>query len=334
MAAMPGSCRPTRLLDVRLGVLASAKRNLKTGAVCTLHIHTQEVEAHVHLSDSAALAPGEEGLAQIRTTVPVVAWPDDRFILRLPSPARTIGGGSVLLPARRKARWKRRRDRSIADLLRGNHALRAMLVEAGPAGLTPDDVMGVMGVKEERLKELAELAEKADALVRWGNGGWWLEAAEAEAWLDRAGAWLSGRYDRKAPVSWVPRQELLGRWLRVLGQARGEALVEALEGAGRIEVEGDRIRPAGHRVRLSGAQKASLAGREGDLRIPETSVRTGKELESAIGTETRQVLPLMVEDGELVRFGGDFFVARDDHGESARKTGRARDLSVDKDKRS
>jgi selenocysteine-specific elongation factor len=310
MAAMPGSCRPTHLLDVRLGVLASAKRNLKTGAVCTLHIHTQEVEAHVHLSGSVALAPGEEGLAQIRTTVPVVAWPDDRFILRLPSPARTIGGGTVLLPARRKARWKRRRDRTIADLLRGNRALRALLVEAGPAGLTPDVVMGVMGVKAERLNELAESAEKADALVRWGNGGWWLEAAEAEAWLDRAGAWLSGRYDRKAPVSWVPRQELLGRWLRVLGQARGEALVEALERAGRIEVEGDRIRPAGHRVRLSDAQKAAWQAVQAILCDPETSIRTGKELESAIGTEARQVLPLMVEDGELVRYGGDFFVAR------------------------
>jgi selenocysteine-specific elongation factor len=310
MAAMLGSCRPTHLLDVRLGVLASAKRSLKTGAVCTLHIHTQEVEAHVHLSDSAALAPGDEGLAQIRTTVPVVAWPDDRFILRLPSPARTIGGGTVLLPARRKARWRRRRDRTIADLLRGNLALRALLVEAGPAGLTPDDVMGVMGVKAERLNELAESAESAEALVRWGNGGWWLEAAEAEAWLDRAGAWLSGRYDGKAPVSWVPRQELLGRWLRVLGQARGEALVEALERAGRIEVEGDRIRPAGHRVRLSDAQKAAWQAVQAILCDPETFIRTGKELESAIGSEARQVLPLMVEDGELVRYGGDFFVAR------------------------
>jgi selenocysteine-specific elongation factor len=111
-------------------------------------------------------------------------------------------------------------------------------------------------------------------------------------------------------VSWVPRQELLGRWLRVLGQARGEALVEALERAGRIEVEGDRIRPAGHRVRLSDAQKAAWQAVQAILCDPETFIRTGKELESAIGSEARQVLPLMVEDGELVRYGGDFFVAR------------------------
>ena len=311
LAAAPGSCRPTHLLDVRVTLLGSAKRALKTGAVCTLHIHTQEVEAHVHLSGVPALAPGETGLAQVRTTAPVAAWPGDRFILRLPSPARTIGGGTVLLPARRKARWKRARDRAIAGLLEREGALEAMLVEAGPSGLAPEEIMASMGVTAEALEAMANGAEAAGHLARWGGGRWWLNAGEAEAWLDRASAWLSARYDRKAPVSWVPRQELLGRWLRVLGQARGEALVEALERASRIEVDGDRIRPAGHRVSLSEAQKAAWEAVLKVLADPETAVRTGKELEIGLGPESRQVLPLMVEDGEILRYGGDFFIARD-----------------------
>lgn len=311
LAAAPGSCRPTHLLDVRATLLGSAKKALKTGAVCTLHIHTQEVEAHVHLSGVAALAPGDTGLAQVRTTSPVVAWPGDRFILRLPSPARTIGGGSVLLPARRRARWKRPRDRAIAGLLEQDRALEALLVEAGPSGLTQEEIMATLGVTAEVLETKAKRAEAAGELARWGGGRWWLDSGEAEAWLNRASAWLGSRYDRKAPVSWVPRQELLGRWLRVLGQARGEALVEALQRSSRIEVEGDRIRPAGHRVSLSGAQKAAWAGVLKVLGDAETAVRTGKELESGVGPEVRQVLPLMVEDGEILRYGGDFFTTRE-----------------------
>ncbi len=311
LAAAPGSCRATHLLDVRVTLLASARRALKTGAVCTLHIHTQEVEAHVHLSGAEALPPGESGLAQVRTTSPVVAWPGDRFILRLPSPVRTIGGGSVLLPARRKARWKRPRDRAISSLLEKDQALEAMLVEAGPSGLAPEEIMASMGVTAAALDDMATKVEASGALARWGRGRWWLDAGEAGAWLDRASAWLSARYDRKAPVSWVPRQELLGRWLRVLGHARGEALVEALEGASRIEVDGDRIRPAGHRVSLSKAQKAAWEAVLKVLCDPETAVRTGKELEAGLGPESRQVLPLMVEDGEILRYGGDFFMTRE-----------------------
>ena len=99
LAAEAGSIWPTHLLDVRVRVLASAKRPLKTGAVCTLHVHTQEVEAHIHLCGRDALAPGEECLAQARLPQPAAAWPGDRFILRL----RRIGtelSHDVLNPAR------------------------------------------------------------------------------------------------------------------------------------------------------------------------------------------------------------------------------------------
>lgn len=311
MAAAPGALRPTHLLDVELHVLPSAKRDLKTGAVCALHMHTQEVEAHVHMSGTRSLPPGGKTLAQVRTTVPVMAWPGDRFILRLPSPARTIGGGTVLLPARRKARWNRPRDRAIADLLEHNRIVKAMLVEAGPSGLTPEDVMGVMGVRADGLEEIAARAEASGALERWGDGRWWLDSEEAETWLERASAWLASRYDRKGPVSWIPRQELLGRWLRVLGHAKGEALVAALLRAGRIEADGDRIRPSGHRVTLSSAQKAAWEGVLRILRDPATAVRTGRELQDAIGPEARQVLSLLVENRDLVRYGGDFFMAQE-----------------------
>ena len=39
---------------------------------------------------------GAEGLIQVRTKTPVVAGPGDHFILRTPSPVRTIGGGRIV----------------------------------------------------------------------------------------------------------------------------------------------------------------------------------------------------------------------------------------------
>ncbi len=305
----PGTVWPTHLLDVRLSVLPSAKRPLKTGAVCTLHLHTQEVEAHVHLAEADALAPGEEGLAQLRCPEKVCAWPQDRFILRLPSPARTVAGGEVLLPARRRARWRRARDRAVGQALLARDALRAILLEAGPAGLSPKDLVERLGLTPERLKALSAEGEKAGRLVKWGGGTWWLDAGEASGWLDRAADWLKARHAGRSPVDSIPRQELLGRWGRILGAARCEALLQALVAAGRAEVEGDRVRPAGHRVTLTPPQRAAWDGILARLAEARTPVQTGKELEEAYGSAARQVLPLLVAEGHLRRFGGDFFIA-------------------------
>ncbi|MEW6758518.1 MAG: selenocysteine-specific translation elongation factor, partial [Acidobacteriota bacterium] len=305
----PGTVWPTHLLDVRLSVLPSARRPLKTGAVCTLHLHTQEVEAHVHLAEAVSLAPGEEGLAQLRCPEKVCAWPQDRFILRLPSPARTVAGGEVLLPARRRARWRRGRDRAVGEALRARDALKAMLVEAGPAGLSQKDGVGRLGLMPESLDALSAAGEKAGTLVKWGGGAWWLDAGEASGWLDRAAAWLKARHAGKSPVDSIPRQELLGRWSRMLGAARCEALLQALVAAGRVELEGDRVRPAGHRVTLTPPQRAAWDGILGRLAEAGTPVQTGKELEEAFGPSARQVLPLLVSEGRLRRFGGDFFIA-------------------------
>jgi selenocysteine-specific elongation factor len=306
LAATPGSCWPARLLDVRLRVLPSAVVPVRTGSTCALHVHTQEVEAHVHLEGKSSLGPGESGLAQLRMAEPVMCWPGDRFILRMPSPARTVAGGEILLVARRKARWTRAKDAALARALEKGKALEGLLLEAGPAGLSSEEAAGRLGVSQVNLEALANFSEKAGRLKRWGSGRWWLEASEAQAWLERAETWLKSKHQGPSPLAWVPRQELLGRWLRVLGAARGEALIWALAEEGCIETEGDRVRLKGHRVQLTPsqlkAQEAVLAALAG----PGFAARTGRELEE-IGIEVRRILPLLIASGRLVRFGGDHF---------------------------
>src|SRR5690606_40999411 len=52
----------------------------------------------LRLLGSQGLKPGEEAFIQLRTDHPVIASKGDRFILRLPSPSETLGGGIVLDP--------------------------------------------------------------------------------------------------------------------------------------------------------------------------------------------------------------------------------------------
>lgn len=309
LVAAPGSVWPTHLLDVHVEVLSSVRLPLKTAATLTLHIHTQEVEAHLHLKGAAALGPGESGLAQLRMPEAVMAWPGDRFILRLPAPAGTVAGGHVLLVARRKARWRRAVERHTAHALSQGDTLGALLVEAGPVGIFAREAGARLGETAVGLEQKAREAEGSGTLVRWGSEGWWLAASEAKAWTQRATAWLESRQGGKSPMAWVPRQEFLGRWQRMLGPARAEALLEALAATELVETQRDRVRTAGYRVKLTPVQRAALETVRASLSGEGFPIRTGKELEEATGAVVRQVLPLMTAAGDLVRFGGDFFMA-------------------------
>ena len=309
LVAAPGSVWPAHLLDVEVEVLPSARHPLKTAATLALHIHTQEVEAHLHLDGVASLGPGEVGLAQLRMPEPVLAWPGDRFIIRLPSPVGTVAGGRVLLVARRKARWRRPVDHQTALALGRGDTLAALLVEAGPVGATPEEVGPRLGVSVVELERNAVEAEASGRLVRWGQGGWWLAPPEGRAWQERAAAWLKARQSGNEPSEWLPRQEFLGRWQRMLGTVRAEALLQALAASGLAETAGDRVRTSGHQVKLTPQQRGAKEAVSAMLSREAFSIRTGKEMEEALGPAVRQVLPLMTASGDLVRFGGDFFMA-------------------------
>jgi selenocysteine-specific elongation factor len=65
-----------------------------------LHSGTAVTEASVKLLDRDRLACGQRALAEILLAEELVMAAGDRFILRLPSPSQTLGGGTVLPEAR------------------------------------------------------------------------------------------------------------------------------------------------------------------------------------------------------------------------------------------
>jgi selenocysteine-specific elongation factor len=127
--APPETLRTTRVVDVKMRLLASAPRALKDGARVHFHSYTMETVGEVRLYESrevdptvldsevkpptptakhavgmghpgaagrAQLFPGAEGFAQVRLAEAALLLPGDRFILRQFSPVVTIGGGVVV----------------------------------------------------------------------------------------------------------------------------------------------------------------------------------------------------------------------------------------------
>ncbi|MBK7643784.1 MAG: selenocysteine-specific translation elongation factor [Planctomycetes bacterium] len=123
VAAAPGFYRGVRMIGTQLTALATLESPLSDRAHIRLHIGTAEALGELVLLDREVLAGGETGLAQLRLEEPVVCAPGDRFVLRLASPALTLGGGVVLEES--KHRLKRFKNFVVEELSRAATSLES-----------------------------------------------------------------------------------------------------------------------------------------------------------------------------------------------------------------
>ena len=96
VVTLPGQMRTTLLLDARLHLLADAPRPLTHNTQADFYSGSQEISARVRLLDCDEVQPGQSAWVQLRLNRPAVVARRDHFILRIPSPSMTIGGGEIL----------------------------------------------------------------------------------------------------------------------------------------------------------------------------------------------------------------------------------------------
>jgi selenocysteine-specific elongation factor len=91
----PETVKAVDVLDVEVRLLEGAVA-LKHRAKVHFHAFTSQSMANIYLFGYEPVQPGTLRLMRIKLTEPIVLLPDDRFVLRQPSPVGTIGGGRVL----------------------------------------------------------------------------------------------------------------------------------------------------------------------------------------------------------------------------------------------
>ncbi|HVP36894.1 MAG TPA: selenocysteine-specific translation elongation factor [Terriglobales bacterium] len=92
----PGNAILTNFLDAKVTVLLDAPFSLKHGSDLLFMLGTSEILGRISLLNTDQLKPGQAGFARLKLNDQVLARVGDHFILRLPSPPRTLGGGIVL----------------------------------------------------------------------------------------------------------------------------------------------------------------------------------------------------------------------------------------------
>jgi len=251
----PSQLQPTLLADAHFTQLNDIDRPLAHNAEVKIFCGASESVANVRLLESDKLPPGSCGWLQLRLREPLPASRGDRFILRYPSPAETIGGG-VIVNAHPGRRLKRFQPAIIDELelrLSGTPGERLALAAKGDAPQTLSELQKKLGYSDDELSAARDEALQGGLIRQLDANRYW--AAESWQRLSQAIETELGNYHKGNPLRLgMPRPELQSRLNTKL-----ELLDAIVENEDRLTLESGFVRLREHAIRFSDEQRQKAA---------------------------------------------------------------------------
>ena len=312
----PNTLRPTQLIEAYLEYLPDAPRPLKHRTKARFHIGTALTHASVFLLDREELSPGEAGFVQLRLERPVVALPQDRFVIRGSAAIQTVGGGTILDSHPDKHR--RFSPSVIADLSllkdgTNEQALRQHIRHSGMGGITLEDLSNRVEVSPGGIQaNIRKMAEKGDLLFIDPEKLKVIEKGQYQGLRELVLAQL-GEFHRRSPMkSGLSKEELRTKLPPEVDIKLFQILINQLIQSKEVVLEKDKLRLPVHQI--------SSADEKGLVKRVEASVLKGglqppspKELSeewSEREEEVRAIFEHLTHEGVLVKIKGEIYVHR------------------------
>jgi selenocysteine-specific elongation factor len=319
LLAPVGRLRPTQVLDVQVDVLKSVARPLRSRVRVRVHLGAAEVLARVRvLEESGEIVPGKSGFAQLRLEAPIVALPQERFIIRSYSPQRTIAGGRILDPHAtrhrgREATVARSRLETLAVADRATQ-LSLFVETAGERGLRRADVAARTGWTDEVLVDAVGQATKSGRVI--DADGVYIGSDSFEGLSNAALAEVEAQHKREPLARGILRETLREQVFTDAAPEVFRAVMSHLESVGALRSEKEVVRAASHSLSLSSADAALRDGLEKIYSDAALEAPTFDEalarLDGASNSRehVRKIVQLLVDAGLLVRVNTDLFFHR------------------------
>ncbi|HEV7672372.1 MAG TPA: SelB C-terminal domain-containing protein [Thermoanaerobaculia bacterium] len=253
----PGTFAASARLLVRFELLPDAPASLSGFVPIQLHLFASEVYGRLRPLDPAELKPGERGLAEIRLAAPVVARRGDRFIVRRPSPAATLGGGEILDPA-----WRPYRGKLLPPALAAlgpapdlASALGFWVLEAGERGAEIDDLARRLGVRSSAIEADLRRSTHQGKLLAVpagpGRGRRFLAPATYQRLAERAGKVLAEHFKRDRLAMAIPKADAVRKIVRGRGAELADVYLDWLAKQKILQVSGDQVTLPGRGSQLT-----------------------------------------------------------------------------------
>jgi len=301
MLVMHGALAPANVIDAEITLLPYAPA-LKHRARAHLHAFTSEVMADISLYHGDPVKPGTTRLARLKLSSPIMLTPGDRFILRQPLPAGTVGGGRVLdanplVHARRAVTegWLEKMAKSAPAL-----QLELRVQRRGSEGVHADALAREMGLNIEGVLEIAkDQLDSAELIMVSG-----------EVLVSRA-AFINAINAVLAQLKTAGAEGLKRAVLQDQSGMKDEVFCSVIariitDRHAHIRGEVVTIAGAAPAISIHGAQKldaASAVYRKAALAPP--SVQEAAQQLRVGEVEMRRLITLLIREKTLVRMGSD-----------------------------
>ncbi|HTC92835.1 MAG TPA: selenocysteine-specific translation elongation factor [Terriglobales bacterium] len=304
----PGLFTPTRIVDVRLSLLRSAKP-LQDRSRVHFYAHTSEAIGDLLLHGKKQVAPGEDAYAQLRLSGSTLLLPNDHFIVRQFSPVVTIGGGIVLdgSPIRQKPE-EHLRFLEIVDKGSPEQILEARIARQGGNGLDVARAVAETGWLSKTVKDVAS------ALINQGKvvcSSGVLASTGMLAELQKKTFAEIETFQQQNPLAGGYSKEALRERLGIRNEIF-ECVIADLVRLKKIEVSGERVHAAGSGAvmgvvmkdeEIESKQAIEQAFAQAGLKVP-----TLKEILAGLKIDkgrAQRLVTLLLREKTLVKLGDD-----------------------------
>ena len=313
----PQTITPTYMVDAYLEHLPTSPRPLRNRVKQRFHIGTSSALATIVLLDRGELAPGERGFVQLRFEKPVVAFPQDRFVIRGSSAIQTLGGGVVIdsHPVKHK--------RLAKDVLAGLTILRDRgeeevvthhLASPGVKGMSLRQLRERVNIPPGRLsKLLGELMARAEIVAIDGEEGRFVHSLGYEQLREKTLSYIL-EFHEKYPLKLGPsKEEVKSKLPKTVETKLFHRMLRDLVDSKEVLIEKDKLRLSTHRISLRDDQKRLKNRVEGLFANGGLQSPSLKELASKLSTdesEVRNVIYLLMEEGAIIKAKEDIYFHR------------------------
>ncbi len=322
--SVPNVLRPTQIFDAQIEVLKGAKRPLKSRQRVRVHIGTLEALARVQvLNEANEIGKGEKDFVQFTLEIPVVAIPNERFIIRSYSPQITIAGGRILdaLAAKHRRKDVENVRKNLNNLIEAAGAddkvkqVKFFLETANENGLTVTDLQARTGWLDEILrKAIAENVEKK-AIVEADN--FYVARTPFENLKTKTLAEIENQHRREPLAKGILRGTLREKIFSHLAPEIFKTTLVRLEKEGKISAEKDFVRAISHNQELS-ADETKVRERlfkiytEAKLEVPtlENALNDSTAGTKLVREHARKIFQLLLNSGEIVKITEDFYFSK------------------------
>ena len=244
--------------------------------------------------------PSGRILARLVLEDPLVARGGDRFVIRIPSPARTVGGGEILDPY--PPRRIRKSDARAHDG-QSSDRLGSFLEFAGNTGVEMAVLPIRTGLNPRTLRDAVHAASGVSV-----NGTVWSEGTveRLERFAESFIAIEMANHPLEAGVSL--------QTLRAAAKAPAGVMDVALDRLikkGRVELNGSMTRPSGWVSRLGEREQALSDAILHEICTHEAEPPSVSELEARFGGSTSALLRRLEREGDVERIADDRYYGRE-----------------------